>query len=144
MGLKDRITQRVDRLRKRRPFADHVVRMVEHYGTVKGSLQAGAVTYFAFLSFFPVLALAVFTVGLLSYVYPDAEGTLQRSVNAVVPGIVGDGENELSLEEIQTFRGWAAVFGLVGVLYSGLGWISALRNALEVVFERPARSSPGS
>ena len=50
----------------------------QHYGDVKGGLQAGAVTYFAFLSFFPILALAFFVVGLLSQVYPDARGRPRR------------------------------------------------------------------
>ena len=64
MGLKDRITQRVERLRKRRPVVDHA-RPHRRSTTArsKGSQQAGAVTYFAFLSFFPILALAFSVVG---------------------------------------------------------------------------------
>ena len=54
---------------------DHLVRMVQHYGNVKGSLQAGAATYFAFLSFFPILALAFFAIGWVAQVYPDARAT---------------------------------------------------------------------
>ena len=49
--------------RERRPFVDHAVRMQEHYGGVKAGQQAGAVTYFAFLSVFPILAIAFFVVG---------------------------------------------------------------------------------
>ncbi len=59
-SLKDRLVARFNTLRKRRPAVDHVVRMVQHYGTVNGNLQAGAVTYFAFLSFFPILALGFY------------------------------------------------------------------------------------
>ncbi len=139
----DRAKSRVADVRRRRPVLDHVFRMQQHFSAVGAAQQAGGITYYAFLSFFPVLALAVFTVGLLSYVYPQADRTLQQAVDAVVPGIIGSGRNELSLEEIETFRGRAAVFGFVGVLYTGLGWISALRNALELVFERPAREQPG-
>ncbi len=32
--------------------------------------------------------------------------------------------------------------GLLGVLYAGLGWVSALRDALDVVFVTPARELP--
>ena len=32
--------ERLAELRRRRPVVDHVVRMQEHYGTVKGNLQA--------------------------------------------------------------------------------------------------------
>ena len=45
--------------------------MQEHYGAVKAGQQAGAVTYFAFLSFFPILALAFFAVGLVAEVLPE-------------------------------------------------------------------------
>ena len=50
--------ERLEALRRRRPFVDHVLRMQEHYSAVKAGQQAGAVTYFGFLSFFPILALA--------------------------------------------------------------------------------------
>ena len=45
---------------------DHLLRTQEHYSSVKGGQQAGAVTYFGFLSFFPILALAFAAVGLIS------------------------------------------------------------------------------
>ena len=61
-SLKERATTRVEEVRQRSPFVDHLVRMVRHYTDVKGNLQAGAVTYFAFLSLFPILALAFFAV----------------------------------------------------------------------------------
>lgn len=61
---------------------DHLVRMVEHFGSVKGNLQAGAVTYFAFLSFFPILALAFFVIGYVAKVYPEAQGNLTEHSTA--------------------------------------------------------------
>jgi membrane protein len=138
-----RARARVDDVRRRRPFVDHLVLVQEHYGRVKAGQQAGAVTYYAFLSFFPVLALAFFAVGLLSHVYHDAGSTLRSAVNSVLPGIVGPGKDQLSLDDIRTSSGWAGLVGLVGLLYSGLGWVSALRDALVVVFEVPPKEQPG-
>ncbi|CAI9405475.1 YihY/virulence factor BrkB family protein [Nocardioides sp. T2.26MG-1] len=134
---------RVTALRRRRPLVDHLVRMQEHYGKVLAGQQAGAMTYFAFLSFFPILALAFFVVGLVSQVYDGADADLRRAINSILPGIVGSGEGKLSLDDIRTFSGWAGLLGLAGVLYSGLSWVSALRDALVVVFEIPAREQPG-
>ncbi|MDN4162378.1 YihY/virulence factor BrkB family protein [Nocardioides abyssi] len=142
-AIQDRVTGGVQDVRRRRPFVDHLVRMQEHYGSVQASQQAGAVTYFAFLSFFPILALSLFTVGLISEVYPDANRTLRDAIESVLPGIVGPDEGQVSLEQIRTFRGWAAVLGLAGVLYSGLGWLSAMRAALQTVFATPQREQPG-
>jgi membrane protein len=145
VALKDRITQRVDRVRQRRPFVDHLVRMVEHYGTVKGSLQAGAVTYFGFLSVFPLLAFAFALVGYLANIYPDAQDDLVQAVDGVLPGIVSleETEGKIALSDIQAAAPSILTGGLLVMLYAGLGWISAMRQALLVVFEKPAGEQPG-
>ena len=84
-SLKERVTSRVDRLRERRPSVDHAVRTFQHYGAVNGNGQAGAATYFGFLSFFPILALAFFVVGGVAKVYPDAQRDLVVTINQL-PG----------------------------------------------------------
>ena len=71
-SLKERVTARVDRAREKWPLLDHLVRTVQHYSKVNANALAGAVTYFGFLSFFPILALAFFFVGQLSKVYDEA------------------------------------------------------------------------
>ncbi|HTW18103.1 MAG TPA: YihY/virulence factor BrkB family protein [Nocardioides sp.] len=142
-AISERVTAKVADVRRRRPVVDHLVLMQEHFGNVKAGQQAGAVTYFAFLSFFPILALAVFVLGRLSSLYDGPDPDLVETINSVVPGIVGNREDQISLDDIRTFSGWAAVLGLAGVLYTGLGWISALRDALLVVFETPQRDQPG-
>ena len=120
-------------------FVDHLVRMQEHYGEVKASQQAGAVTYFGFLSFFPILALAFFVVGYVSHRLPRGQPRPAPTPStACCPACIGNGEGQIPLSAVQTFSGLAGVIGLLGVLYSGLGWLSALRDALIVVFEKPA------
>jgi len=141
-SLKERVTDRVTALRQRRPAVDHAVRMQEHYGSTKANQQAGAVTYFGFLSVFPVLALAFFVVGYVAKVYPEAQDTLLTSVESMFPGLIGTGDDKLNLEDIQNSAATAGLLGLVGVLYSGLGWLSALRDALIAVFTLPAREQP--
>lgn len=142
-AISERVTAKVADVRRRRPVVDHLVLMQEHFGNVKAGQQAGAVTYFAFLSFFPILALAVFALGRLASLYDGPDPDLARTINSVVPGVVGNREDQISLDDIRTFSGWAAILGLAGVLYTGLGWISALRDALVVVFETPQREQPG-
>ncbi|ANH36708.1 Inner membrane protein YhjD [Nocardioides dokdonensis FR1436] len=137
-SLKERLTE----IRERRPFIDHLVRMQERYGEAKASQQAGAVTYFAFLSFFPVLALAFFAVGVVSNVYPDANQTLTEAIASLFPGMIGSGDGQLQLADFRTFSGLAGIAGFAGVLYAGLGWISALRTALVAVFEPPEQRIP--
>jgi len=138
-GLKQRLAD----LRARRPVVDHALRTQEHYGATQAGQQAGAVTYFGFLSFFPVLALAVFVVGWVAKVYPDAQSNLTDAIDQVIPGLVGGGEGQISLDDVQRFSGLAGIVGLLGVLYAGLGWLDATRTSLETVFEVPPRERPG-
>jgi membrane protein len=138
----DRIKSRIAEVRERRPAIDHVVRMQEHYGETKGSQQAGAVTYFGFLSVFPILALAFFVVGWVSKVFPGAQDTLVKAIGQMFPGIIGKGDNQIQLKDIENAAGTVGLIGLVGVLYSGLGWLSALRDALIAVFALPEREQP--
>lgn len=139
----DGVKRRLEAARERWPLLDHAIRTVRHYGGVRGGQHAGGVTYFAFLSVFPVLALAFFAVGWIARVYPDANDALVKAIEDVLPGIIGDKDNEISLGEIEDAGRIVGPVGLVGVLYAGLGWLSALRSALVAVFEEPERMLPG-
>ncbi len=141
-SLKERISGTLGRMRERHGWLDHLIRMFQHYGTVNGNAQAGAVTYFGFLSFFPILALGLFVIGLVANVYPDIRGQMTTEISNLLPGVIGDGPSEISLDTIGSYSGLAGVLGLVGVLYAGLGWLSGLRKALEVMFATPPGETP--
>ncbi|WP_107765005.1 YihY/virulence factor BrkB family protein [Nocardioides terrigena] len=142
MPLIETVKQRIEDARERRPLLDHLVRTVQHFGEVNGSALAAAVTYFAFLSFFPIIALAFAVVGFVSGAYPNAERDLETAINGVLPGIVGDGPGELSLDSLQSSASGIATVGLLVALYSGLGWLSGMRTALVAVFEEPDKEQP--
>jgi membrane protein len=141
MSFVSSLKDRVERVRERRPLVDHVVRTVEHFGNVNGSALAAAVTYFAFLSFFPILALAFAVIGLVARAYPNADDDLVTAINDVLPGIVG-GQDGLDLATFQDNAPGILSVGLLLALYSGLGWLSGMRTALIAVFEEPEREQP--
>ena len=141
-SLKERLTHQVAEIRQRRPAMDHAVRTQEHYGETKASQWAGAVTYFGFLSVFPVLAIAFFAVGYVSRVFPNAEDSLVTAIESMFPGIIGDGPNQLNIQDIQDSAATAGIIGVVVLLYAGLAWLSSLRSALITVFELPPREQP--
>ncbi len=142
-GLAERVRGRVDDVRRRRPLIDHLVRMQEHYSAVKAGQQAGAVTYFGFLSFFPILSLAFFVVGWVSRVYAQARDSLTAVLDAVMPGLIGTEAGQIRIDQIERAAATLGIAGALVLLYSGLGWLSAMRDALQVVFETPAREQPG-
>lgn len=141
MGVLDTVKERIADLRERRPFVDHLVRAVEHYNQVNGSALAAAVTYFAFLSFFPILALAFAIFGQVTKVYDDAEDTLVDAANSVLPGLVG-GANGVPLDTLQAAAPGIFSVGILLTLYAGLGWLSGMRAALTAIFEEPEREQP--
>ena len=138
------VKQRLAALRRRFPFLDHVLLMHEHYGKVQGNQLAGAVTYFGFLSFFPILALAFSVVGFIAVAYPDARDSLVTAIEQLFPGIISsNGEpGTISVSDIESAKTAAGIIGFVTLLYAGLGWLSGLRTALEDVFGVPRSSQP--
>ena len=137
-----RVRVAFEHARARSGLLDHGVRMQQHYGRVNAGSQAGAVTYFAFLSFFPILALAFFVVGYIARYYPDAQSNLVDGIEQILPGMIGPGEGQISLQSIQSAAATVGLIGLVTLIYSGLGWLSGMRTALQVVFELPRNRRP--
>jgi membrane protein len=141
-SFKDRMSAKVTRFRGRHRKVEHVVSMVSHYGDVHGNAQAGAVTFFGFLSFFPILALAFFAVGVLAQVYPDLRTDIRLEIENLFPGIVGGDEGEIPLKTFEDFGATLGIVGALGLLYSGLGWLAAMREALQAVFVLPRPEKP--
>ncbi len=123
--------------RDARPGFDHLVRAYQRYSADAGDRQAAAVTFFGFLSFFPLLALAA---SILGYALGDeAVGTVVRQVDGYAPGLA----EQLGLRDLLTDNrkaGAAGLIGLVGLLYSGLGWVDALREAIRTMWHHNVKA----
>ncbi|WP_242454650.1 YihY/virulence factor BrkB family protein [Bailinhaonella thermotolerans] len=117
-------------VRQRRPWVDHAIRTWQRYQECRADQLAGAVTYFAFLSFFPLIALAFAIVGYAVTVSPHAGDLVRQALNEYVPGLA----TRLPIDQIAAAKKGAGIIGLLGLLYAGLGWIDALRDALRQVW----------
>lgn len=125
-------------LRWRSPAVDHMVRAAERYSDQNGSQLAGAVTYFAFLSFFPLLALAFAVVGHLTAVDVELRQYLEQVLDEVLPGL----SQQLPVEQIAQARLGASLIGALGLLYAGLNSVASLREALHAIWLRSLRQGP--
>ena len=121
-------------LRTRVWRVDHAVRAYGHFNQARGTQLAGAVTYFAFLSFFPLLAVAFAALGWVVVVHPDARVQVEQFLDENLPGLVGSGPGRLDVNVIADARAGAGLVGLAGLLYAGLGWLDALREALRQIY----------
>jgi membrane protein len=126
---------RIRAARARWPLLDHAILAYRHMEKVQGTMLAGAVTYFGYLSFFPILVIAFAVVAWVASVVPEARNLLVTTLETVLPGIIGDGRNAaINIDSLATQARAAGFIALLGLLYSGLGWISAARSGLQGVF----------
>jgi membrane protein len=142
MEVTERVSARVESARGRWPVLDHAVRTQEHYLRVNGTALAGGVTYYGFLSFFPILAVAFFVVGRLARVYPQARDNLISWIDHAMPGIVGADPGEIQISTIERAATTVGVLGVLGLLYTGLAWLSTMRRGLQAVFAVPRNDYP--
>ena len=124
------------------PLVRRAIRLNERYGEDAGGYLAASITYYAFLSFFPLLLLALSVVGFLLASQPGLQGEVTEAVAESVPGLQAVvGKN---LDVIESARGGAGVVGLLGLLWTGSGVVGAGRNAIREVYrEGPPKGGLG-
>src|SRR4051812_23791379 len=126
----------VTRVRARRPFVDRMVRAFSRYQADGGDRLAASVTYFGFLSFFPLIALAFSIAGFVVDAYPDAQRELAEQINSFLPGL----SDKLDVTTIGNAKVATGLIGLAGLLLAGLGWIDALREAVRTIWHHNVKA----
>ncbi|MFC4057904.1 YihY/virulence factor BrkB family protein [Planomonospora corallina] len=122
--------EHVEENRVRWHWFDHLIRTVQRYQLQSGDRLAGAVTYFAFLSFFPLIVLAYAVFGFFLSFHEDADEALTKALNDYLPGLA----DKLPIQQIADSKATAGIIGLLGLLYTGLGAINVLRGALRHMY----------
>ncbi|EAP97408.1 membrane protein ribonuclease BN-like family protein [Janibacter sp. HTCC2649] len=109
----------------------------KRYGDARGNLLAGGVTYFAFFSIFPAVALAFTVFGVLLQGNPQWLDEIKDYLNQTLPGFIQDGGTEglipLTIPSGDTLT-VTGLIGLAGLLFAGLGWLGALRDGIRTIF----------
>ena len=129
-GSFDRLAGRalatVERGRAHRPWFDQMVRAGGRYNRMDGDLMAAGITYFAFLSIFPVVLLAASVLGLLLAGDTVLRAQLISSIRTAVPGETGD----FLVGQVGDAISASRVTGVVGAVlfvYAGLRTMDKLR-----------------
>jgi membrane protein len=105
------------------------VRAGEAYTERYGNHYAAAITYFSVLSLFPLLMIAFAIAGFVLAGNESLVMEMKNGITEAVPSGLGDTINDLVDEAIKS-RGTVGIIGLLAAFYSGLGWMSNLRDAL--------------
>jgi membrane protein len=120
---------RIARLRKANPCLDHLFRANESYTAHYGNHYAAAITYFSVLSLVPILMVAFAVAAAVLAGDPQLLAQLRDAITMAAPGALGDTLNEV-VDTALKARTTVGVVGLLVALYSGIGWMSNLRDAL--------------
>lgn len=116
--------------RERVPLLDHLIRAAKRYQSDAGDRLAASVTYYWFLSLFPILLLVVAILG-----YALGDDAEQRVVDGIGDQLPEGLASELG-QTLTNAKGPAGVIGLFGLLYAGLGWVDALREAIRTMWHQ--------
>jgi len=116
-------------LRGRHGWLDHLVRAGARYTERHGDHYAAAITYFSVLAMFPLLMVGFAGAALFLRHNPDLITLIQSKVTEAVPGDLSKTLNQVIDSAIRS-AGTVGVVGLAVALYSGLGWMGNLREAL--------------
>jgi membrane protein len=108
----------------------------------QGTHHAAALTYYALMSLFPTLLLAVALLGLLGQ-FPSTYNAIIGHLRGVVPATTL-APLDVAVRAALKSKGTAAtalVLAVVTALYGATGYLEAARRALDVVFEAHAGRS---
>lgn len=111
-------------------WVQHLKRAAGRFGERLGSQFAAAITYFSFLALVPIIMVGFSVAGFVLSSQPDLLNKLQAQVAKQVPGSLGPTISD-ALNSAVGARFSVGIIGLVLALYSGIGWMGNVRQAVQ-------------
>ena len=132
------LVDRLDRLQRRHPVAGFPIAVVYKYVDDSGPYLAALITYYAFVSLFPLLLLLSTILGHVLAGDPHLQQRLIHSAVSQFP-IVGA---QLARPRELSGGTTGVVVGVLGSLYGGLGVAQALQYAMNSAWWVPVNNRP--
>jgi membrane protein len=128
----------LDSLQRRNRAVSVVVAVIYKYLDDQGGYLAALITYYGFVSLFPLLLLLTTGLGVVLAGHPELQQQVLHSTLSQFP-VIGS-----QLHQPQGLSGGTAavVVGILGALYGGLGVGQALQNAMDSVWAVPKTKRP--
>lgn len=132
---------RMDRLRDRYPWLDHVMRAGARYAEKNGHHYAAAITYFSVLALVPLLMIAFAAAGYVLLGHQALLGELRTAIANAAPAGLAPLINSI-IDTAISQRYAVGIVGLSVALYSGLAWMGNLREALSAQWDQRGSRPP--
>ena len=132
------LTERFDAFQRRHPVAGFPIGVIYKFGEDQGPYLAALITYYGFLSLFPLLLLLTSVLGFVLDGHPELQKQILDSTLSQFP-VIGD-----ELAEPQGLQGsiGAIIVGGLVALYGAIGVVQAIQNAMNVTWSVPRNRRP--
>jgi membrane protein len=121
-------------MRERHEWVDHVARAGQRYFAQRGNHFAAATAFFSILTAVPLLMVAFAAASYVLWFNPDLLAELESAIAASVESDALHSIIETAIDQ----RNSIGTIGLIGALWSGVWWMSNLREAVSAQWELPA------
>lgn len=136
----DILKKRLDAFQQSRAFFAFPIAVVKRYGEDEAGKQAALVTYYAFLSLFPLLLIFMTVLGLLIQNNPDLESRISSTVFELFPALGTDLQKNVG--SVQG-SGIALVLQLLALLYGARGLAVILQDTFNNLWHIDKAQRPG-
>jgi membrane protein len=122
----DAVEARIMVLRHRSPSFDHLSRAVLRYLDVNGGRLAAAIAYYGFFAVFALLLIGYAVFGILL--------TNNDELFDIVRDFLRQNLPFLDLQQILDSGRTIGVVGLIGLVFTGIAWIEAIRSSQRLIW----------
>jgi YihY family inner membrane protein len=129
---------RLDAYQRRHKWLGFPIAVIYKFGDDQGNYLAALMTYYGFLSLFPLLLMASSILGFVLQGNPDLQKEILDTALSQFP-VIGD---QLARPEGLTGSTPAIIIGAIGVIYGALGVAQATQNAMNIAWAVPRNRRP--
>lgn len=134
------LKQRIETYQRSHAFVAFPVAVIKRYGDDEAGKQAALVTYYAFLSLFPLLLIFITVLGIVIHNNPGLENTISTTVFELFPALGNDLEKNVgSLQG----GGIALVLQLLVLFYGARGLAVMLQDTFNNLWHIDKKQRPG-
>lgn len=129
-----RLIGRIDKFQQQRKWLAIPFAIFKKGGDDKAGYQGALMTYYGFVSLFPILIIATLFIDLVSQRNPELHERLLQSVTDYFPAIGGDLQSSV---HTSSGTGLGLILGLLVTIYGTRGIANAVRHAMDHVWLVP-------
>ena len=135
--MADVVIARFDAFQRRHRVLGLPIALIYKYIDDQGAYLAALITYYGFVSLFPLLLLLSSVLGFVLEHNPDLQAQIMESAFRQIP-IIGDQIQRSQLRGSTP----AVIIGALGALYGAVGVAQAMQNAMNAAWYVPRNSRP--